>query len=157
MNADCGLARNATASATSSDLPKRPKLVSFFRISAIGPSAGLSSVSIGPGWTFLTVTPAAREAADGELGAGVESYSGHRDGFAEGRADVDDAAPSCFRHASSSFARELKNGADIEVELPIERFVRRLCEQTGLESAGVVHQHVKAPSVAPASSPWSAY
>src|SRR5580658_94074 len=52
-----GLATNATSAATSSTLPNRPSAVLAFCGVAQSPAAGFKSVSIGPGWTLLTVMP----------------------------------------------------------------------------------------------------
>src|SRR5438477_9856489 len=55
MYEDSGPATNATSAATSSTCPKRSSAVAAFCGTAHSLAAGLSSVSIGPGCTLLTV------------------------------------------------------------------------------------------------------
>src|SRR5258705_8452795 len=57
MYEDSGPATNATSAATSSTRPKRSSAVTAFCGTAQSPAAGFNSVSIGPGWTLLTVMP----------------------------------------------------------------------------------------------------
>ncbi len=57
MNPASALARYAISEATSSAVPNRPREVAARCPSASGPSAGLRSVSTGPGWTRFTVMP----------------------------------------------------------------------------------------------------
>src|SRR5271155_4735133 len=54
-----GLATKATNAATSAAVPKRFSAVLAFCGTAQSPAAGFKSVSIGPGWTLLTVMPRA--------------------------------------------------------------------------------------------------
>src|ERR1700745_965030 len=59
MYDDSGPATNATSAATSSGCPYRSSGAAAFWPTAHSPEAGFRSVSIGPGWTLLTVTPRA--------------------------------------------------------------------------------------------------
>src|ERR1700755_1155705 len=56
---DSGPATNATSAATSSVRPYRSSGTAAFWPTAHSPAAGFRSVSIGPGWTLLPVTPRA--------------------------------------------------------------------------------------------------
>ncbi len=64
MNPACGLARKATAAATSSGLPNRPTLVNRFMASKVGPAVGWGSGWTTAGCTLLTVIPAGPRSRD---------------------------------------------------------------------------------------------
>src|SRR5258708_30055561 len=57
MYEDSGLATNATIAAISSTCPYRSSAVAAFCGTDQSPAPGFKSVSIGPGWTLLTVMP----------------------------------------------------------------------------------------------------
>src|SRR5258707_15645684 len=57
MYEDSGPATNATIAAISSTCPYRSSAVAAFCGAAQSPEAGFKSLSIGPGWTLLTVMP----------------------------------------------------------------------------------------------------
>src|SRR6185295_10225874 len=59
MYDDSGPATNATSAATSPVCPYRSSGTAAFCPAAHSPEAGFRSVSIGPGWTLLTVMPRA--------------------------------------------------------------------------------------------------
>lgn len=60
-----GPASHATIPATSSGRPWRLMAIKLCISSFIGPFSGLASVSIGPGWTTLTVMPRGQNPAPG--------------------------------------------------------------------------------------------
>ena len=99
-------------------------------------SAGFMSVSIGPGWTALTVMPlraeVARpgpgEAADGELGRAVDPDLRQRHPLAQDAADVDDP-PAGGQHPRRGPRRQERR-SDVGGERPLEVVVGRVQRAT---------------------------
>src|SRR5882757_1852600 len=100
MYAASGPARNATAAATSSTVPKRGRQSRSISGAILSWASATRSVSMGPACTTLAVTrrgPRSRArppgvAVDGGLGRSVVGYPGHPGAGAHVGADQDDPA-----------------------------------------------------------------
>src|ERR1700735_926047 len=79
----------------------------------------------------------------GELGRDVEGNTGKGSSFAKGRTDVDDAAPTSFDHALGGVLREFDEGANVQIEVLVVRFIGRIKKWSKLNCAGVVDQDIE--------------
>src|SRR5580692_9030856 len=128
MYEDSGPATNATSAATSSTRPKRSSAVTAFCGTAQSPAAGFKSVSIGPGWTLLTVMPRLPTSLDkrlsehlhGSLRGRVGHQSGRNGTLAHGRTDHDDAA--AIVHVVQRSLSGGEDAADVDVDDAIHFF-----------------------------------
>src|SRR6266481_3027310 len=94
---------------------------------AQSPAAGFKSVSIGPGWTLLTVMPRLPTSLDSSFRSRIGHKSRSNRTLAHGRTDHDDA--TAVFHVLQRRLRGGEYSTDVDVDHTIHFLQRRLLER----------------------------